>query len=85
MGRDAFEKAVTDPESVESLKSRADVEDIFFAEFLTVPDQAYQAKTGKALPVSPKGKAVPSGKEWKTEDDLKHRFSRLFAKYFGSA
>lgn len=85
MGREEYEKALKDPESVDEIRRLPNVEDIFFEQLLYAPGNAYRAKTGKEPPdvrkLDPKMKSAPSGKRWSTVQDLEKRLPRLYAKY----
>ncbi|HEY4642770.1 MAG TPA: DUF4240 domain-containing protein [Thermoanaerobaculia bacterium] len=78
MGRDVFDEAMRNPESIESAASRGDVEDIFFEDITHVADDVYRRKTGRDMPES----AVPfpdepKGQRWRTDDDLRAMFPAL--------
>ena len=84
MGRNTFERALSDPESlVEITLGNDGEEDASFEEFGYVAAQAYEASTGKELPHPERDfPEKPSGEPWEEdEEELAGRYPKLFAKY----
>jgi Protein of unknown function (DUF4240) len=84
MGRETYEKALADPESLAEVAiGTGGEEDAFFEEFAYVPARAYEEKTGRSMSYKGGGSpAEPSGVEWEEDgDDLAERYPRLHAKY----
>ena len=78
-GRDVFETAMVDAESLLQVIDAPDVEDVFFEEFQYVPAQVHAARTGgRELPPVPARPSATSGTRWH-EDELAHRFPKLWA------
>ena len=82
-GRRAFERALSDPESLLDIAGAPGIEDVFFEEFAYVPAQVYEEKTGRELPAPVETAPTdPAGEPWSEEgDDLQRRFPRLWARY----
>jgi len=83
-GREIYEKALADPETLADVEFGADAEeDAFFEEFAYVPGQVYRKKTGDDLPARYRSHpSEPAGEEWEEEgDDLSRRYPRLWARY----
>jgi hypothetical protein len=84
MGRDTYERALADPESLATVDLGPDgEEDAFFEDFAYVAAHVYQAKTGQPLEYSrPEHPSEPSGEDWEEDgDDLARRFPRLSSRY----
>jgi hypothetical protein len=86
MGRDIYETALRDPESLVDVADADGVETTSFEEFQYVPRQVYQEKTGQEMPdPGVRHPQEPEGDRWSEEgDDLARRLPRLWAK-FGAA
>jgi hypothetical protein len=84
MGRNAYERALADPESLADIELGPDgEEDVFFEVFGYVAATAYRAKMGKemSLVVTPYP-SDPSGEPFEEDsDDLARRYPRLFSRY----
>ncbi len=85
MGRQVFERAMADVESLADIASGPGVEDVFFEGFINVPEQVYEQLTGREIPEYMESSlGEPAGDRWEpTGDDLRRRFPRLWAKYCG--
>jgi hypothetical protein len=85
MGREVFEAALRDPESLLDVADAPGVEVTSFEELAYVPRQAYEEKAGEDMPdtgVEPPGE--PGGDAWSEEgDDLKRLLPKLWRKYGG--
>ena len=83
MGREVYESALRDPESLVDVADADGIEATSFEEFQYVPCQVYENKTGQNMPdtgVSYTGE--PAGDKWSENgDDLSRRLPRLWAKY----
>ena len=83
MGRQVFEEALANAESLLDVADAPGVEAIFFEEFPQVAAQVHEALTGRELPEP----QIPSplllaGEPWNAErGDLGQRLPRLWAKY----
>jgi Protein of unknown function (DUF4240) len=80
-GRERFEKALQDPES---LADWAEPDELEFEDIKYVAYDVYQQKTGsKEIPSHNLPRlARPSGEEWSEDgDDLEERFPKLWAKF----
>ena len=83
-GREIFDRAVSDPDSLAELDLGSNApEDAFFEEFAYVAAEVYEEKTGEDMPyVDRPTPADPAGEPWREDaDDLARRFPRLWAKY----
>ena len=82
MGREIYEKAVKNPESLVDVVDRKDVEDFFFEELGVVAVMVYKEKTSGSLPRSPiQFKDEPTGIPFDEDDDaLKELLPLLYAK-----
>ncbi len=80
-GRDTFEKAIEDPDTLAALEDpEGELE-----EFMYLAPQAYEGKTREQMPDSVfQGATRPElGEGWDFDDDaeMKERYPKLFAKY----
>jgi hypothetical protein len=83
-GRETYERALADPESLADVELGPDAEEeVFFEEFAYVADRVYEEKTGEELPrTAGAGRSEPAGEPWEEDDEeLERRFPRLWAKY----
>ena len=81
MGRQVYEDALTDPESLAIASALRGVEDIFFEEFSYVVDRVLEDREAPpATAVRTGMSAEPSGQPW-TEEDLPARFPKLWSVY----
>jgi len=83
MGRDVYDAALRDPETLIDVANADGVEATSFEEFQYVPSQVYEEKAGQPMPdtdvTHPK---EPAGEQWSEEgDDLARRFPKLWAQY----
>jgi hypothetical protein len=80
MGRETFEQALADPESLLGPASAPEVEDVFFQEFESVPDDVYMRLTGDPIPASACRAATdPTGEPWSEEgDELERKYPTLW-------
>lgn len=84
MGRDVYEKALADPESLAEAASAPHVESTFFEEFGYLTSKVYAEKTGGKRPEHaglnhPK---KPAGVEWKEDEaELKRLYPKLWARF----
>jgi hypothetical protein len=81
MGKDVYEAAIQNPETLTATVERKDVEDFFFEQFSYVPGRVYEEMTGARLP---RDKEIgyldkPAGVRW-IETELRERFPLLFAR-----
>ena len=81
MGRQTYEEALAQPDSLASAVSDPTVEAFSFEEFQYIPSQVYEELTGKEIsdsgithPREPRGE-----KCWETMDDLKQQYPRIWA------
>lgn len=83
MGRDVYDAALRDPESLLDVADADGVEVTSFEEFQYVPRQVYEEKTGQDMPDTDVERPTdPIGEEWSEDsDDLARRFPKLWAKY----
>jgi len=81
MGREVFERALKDPDSLADIELGP--EDPFFEEFAYIAAEAYEKKTQAELPPPERlFPEEPAGDRWEEDsDDLAKRFPRLWAKY----
>jgi hypothetical protein len=79
-GREAFEAALADPESLAENAALAEDDSAQYPALLSIPFGVYQEKTGQPLPeVDPPHPARPAGPELPLEPSaLRDRFPRLF-------
>jgi len=81
MGKDIFEQALRDPESLADIKfgeGPGEEEDAFFEEYACAARDVYEEKTGEEMPDVPIDfPENPTGEKW-TEDDLPERYPRLW-------
>ena len=82
MGRDVYEAAMADPQSLADVADQPGVETIWFEEFGYVADRVLELKgvAERSLPPGVEHPAKPAGERWEDED-LPRRFPRLWAKY----
>lgn len=85
MGRQTFDRALTDPDSLAELDLGDDPNEMCDLELLlSAADEVYEKKTGRALygdlPQKPPAGGSPQGKEW-DEDELGTLMPRLGAKF----
>lgn len=77
-GRDVFEAALADPDSIAELD---DVDDAELEELRYVAHEVFEAKTGEPLVGGPRDiNADPAGEEW-DEDDVESLYPNLAEKY----
>jgi hypothetical protein len=83
MGRQVFESAMADVESLVDAASSPGIEDVFFEGFINVPDEVYEQLTGRELPEDiGLSFGEPAGAKWSpTGEELRRRFPRLWSKY----
>jgi len=80
-GREVFERAVRDPDSLAQLGKQA-LFCSFFEELLGVDDQVYEEMTGKRSPWHPEPHPPPGGEKRPEDDlDLPNRFPALWAMF----
>ena len=87
MGREVYEEALADPDSLAGVEIGPDTEETaFFEEFAYVASQAYEEKAGGEMPYPERDHpADPEGEAWEEEgDELERRFPKLWAKYSGA-
>lgn len=86
-GRDAYDAALRDPETLAEWQRGEQA--IFFETFRAVPREAYAAKTGHDLgPIfSFRGTRPPPrepvGERWERDEELAARFPKLYALFWG--
>jgi len=78
MGREVYEAALGDVETLASAAATPGVEDVFFEAFSAVPEEVYEEKTGRLLEPSLEHPDEPAGVRM-TEEELAARFPRLWA------
>jgi hypothetical protein len=83
MGRQVFESAMADVESLAEIADGPGIEDVLFEGFINVPDQVYEQLTGREIPeYTDHSPGEPSGDRWDPKgDELRMRFPRLWSKY----
>jgi hypothetical protein len=83
LGREAYESALRDPESLLDVAHAAGIEVASFEEFQYVPMQVYEAATDEEMPdTGVEHPAEPAGEPWSEEgEDLAQRFPKLWEKY----
>jgi hypothetical protein len=85
MGRNTFERALSDPDSLADVELGPEgEEEASFEEFAYIAAQVYEDKTGNELPADPATAYPdePGGEPWEEDNDaLAERYPRLFAKY----
>lgn len=81
LGRQSFEQAIADPDSLAVPAFAPGVEDIFFEEFQYAATQVYEEMTGEAIedysesyPDEPKG-----AKRWNNPEDLEQIYPKIWA------
>ncbi|MHB9106987.1 MAG: DUF4240 domain-containing protein [Armatimonadota bacterium] len=83
MGRELFEKALDDPDSLAEVSLAPDPggePDVFFEEFAYIARCVYEKKTGQEMPSTGVGfPEEPAGDEWEYED-LPVRYPKLWEK-----
>ena len=82
MGKDVFERALADPDSLESLSEEA-IDELYAEGFQYVAGGIYEDRTGSLLERAQPHPLKPTGK--KHEDDsgeLRRRWPKLFAKHW---
>lgn len=85
MGREVFEAAIVNANSLLQVIDAPGVEDVFFEEFQYIAAQVHASVTGgKDLPPVRARPTAPSGNRWR-EDELAHRFPALWAWREGKA
>lgn len=81
MGRDVFESALRDPESLVDVASADGVEVCSFEEFQYIPGRVYEEMTDEELPDGDDAAPHdPAGNDW-VEEDLPAKFPRLWERY----
>ncbi|HYQ04670.1 MAG TPA: DUF4240 domain-containing protein [Polyangiaceae bacterium] len=83
MGRDVYDAAVRDPETLVEVADADGVEATSFEEFQYVPSQVYEEKAGQEMPdTGVMHPEEPAGEQWSEEgDDLSRLFPKLWAQY----
>jgi hypothetical protein len=85
LGRDRFERALADPESLAEIDLAPDAEEgASFEEFGYVASRVYEEKTGENLPLDPQCShpPEPAGEPWEEDEEaLSARYPRLWAKF----
>lgn len=82
MGREAYQAALADAESVGTLAALPGIEKASFERFQYVARRVYRDKTGLAPEVEVAYPQSPAGDEWREEaGELRRRFPRLWAMY----
>lgn len=86
MGRDVYEKTLSNPDSLVEVELGPDPEETaFFEEFYSVAIQAYEQKAQEEMPSSETDETHETeGEMWEEDDDLKRLLPRLWAKYVGT-
>jgi hypothetical protein len=81
MGREVYEKALANPDSLAQVVSRPDVESFFFEELPSIPDQVYEQRTGHEMPdVSEHRPDEPTGARPRRDaEETQRLFPELFA------
>ena len=79
-GRDTFESALSDPETLATRRLDYVSEGYGFELLMYTPLEAYEARAGAALKYDTNGTEDPQGEPW-TEEDVWARFPALSAKY----
>jgi len=84
MGKEVFETAHRDPDSLAEIKfgpESCQEEDVFFEEYAYIPMEVYEKVTGEEMPMPEVWEAdEPVGTAWDEEGDgLAERFPRLWA------
>lgn len=80
MGRETYEAALGDVESLTDAAASAGIEDVFFEGFSTVPQDVYEKKTGQLLDTALEHPMEPAGVRSPAEE-LPLRFPRLWATF----
>jgi len=79
MGRRVFESAVANPDSLAAVVFDSSIEDFFFEDFWSSPNNVLEEKTGEIPKSRVKRPPAPSGKQWREEsDDLKEMLPKLW-------
>lgn len=79
MGREVFDAAIVNAESILQVIDAPGVEDVFFEEIQYVPAQVYASVTGgRELPPVRARPATPAGVRW-SEEELANRFPVFWA------
>jgi hypothetical protein len=83
MGREVYEAALRDPESLVDVADASGVEVTSFEEFRYVARQVYEERTGRDLPdTGVRHEREPLGDPWsEAGDDLARLLPKLSAKY----
>lgn len=84
MGREVYERALAEPDSLVEPASRPGIEDWFLDELVCVPDRVYEEMTGTELPgyPDPDDPDEPSGTEQREDKpELSQRLPKLWAKF----
>jgi hypothetical protein len=82
LGRDAYERALADPASVDAIFTENASEDFFFETISYAAGKAYRRKTGREIPYPSDSKApTRRGTIWRDDDELRERFPDLWDKY----
>ena len=85
MGRQTYDRALADPESLAAVKFGPGHEEAsFFEMFSYVARKTYEEKTGEEMPFPDdyKHPPKPAGERWSEDgDDLAKRFPKLWAKH----
>ena len=81
MGRDVYEAALRDPESLLDVAEAPGVEVTVFEDIAYVASTIYEKKTKQTIPdTRVKQPSEPVGKNW-SDEDLPRRFPKLWARY----
>jgi hypothetical protein len=86
-GKEIFENAMANPESLEKIISTENAEEVEAEDFLYIAQNAYERKTGSDMDKSLNEKDFVKFPEinfdWSEEDDsLKKKFPKLYEKFF---
>jgi hypothetical protein len=82
MGKETFDAALEDPDSLVDKVNFSEIEDCFFEDLMYVPFDAYQKKTGKELLVTEREvSSEPGGNPCENEKRLKKRFPKLWKEF----
>jgi len=81
-GRQVFEQALENADSLAEAAFAPGVEDVFFEALRHLPNDVYTGLTRRTLPPSPLAvPEAPAGTRWSAQgEDLKRRFPQLWAK-----
>jgi len=70
MGREVFERALREPDSLWNAFGDAGVEDVFFEGFLYVPREVYETVASRPIPKARAHPSSPSGTRWADDSEL---------------